>query len=399
MELQQVKVHGEDSSSMTGDNGIIMDFLTSFRNELLDRLGMLECRVSDLSDRCRKLEDRISGCRCCARYCDPEDEAEPTASEPRTDAKSSGAQIAKDGTPYFVQNGTVLISALNSHSDYPNGSWLGDDGDPKKRVRVPLDPKVVLDLNATCRTPEKMALKLLDLLFSRDVQANANISGSSKYGKQKLNPVYVYAILCHLVFTFNISESDWDRIKLSIDSKCRTAFRRKRKALEILEQTSRAPKESVAGENSASHAAKAPLALGSATTPLGSTRESIAASDDDDTHEVHDCETNGDDHVNHLLRAHPFEFNDLLTDSQDAAEDSVHSSVHAVEGDVISLDANVPDELISEGFLEVVHVSPETMLALQQTHKLQIQPDGTFLALPISSENGKDADKREPMPL
>lgn len=76
------------------------------------------------------------------------------------------------------------------------GSWLGDDGDPKKRVRVPLDPKVVLDLNATCRTPEKMALKLLDLLFTRDVQANSNISGSSKYGKQKLNPIFIYAILC-----------------------------------------------------------------------------------------------------------------------------------------------------------------------------------------------------------
>lgn len=60
---------------------------------------------------------------------------------------------------------------------------------------------------------------------------------------------------------------------------------------------------------------------------------------------------------------------------------------------------NVPDELISEGFLEVVHVSPETMLALQQTHKLQVQSDGTFLALPISSDNGNEGDKRETMPL
>jgi len=125
----------------------------------------------------------------------------------------------------------------------------------------------------------------------------------------------------------------------------------------------------------------------------------MVISDDDETHELHGSETNGDEHVNHLLRAHPFEFNDLLTDTQDAAEESVQSSVHAVGGDVISLDANVPEELISEGFLEVVHVSPETMLALQQTHKLQVQPDGTFLAMPINAEVNKDGEKREGMPL
>ena len=138
---------------------------------------------------------------------------------------------------------------------------------------------------------------------------------------------------------FNISESDWDRIKLSIDSKCRTAFRRKRKALEVLDQTSRASKESVLGENPSLHPAKTSLVLAAAATPLAGARDSMVASEDDETHELHDGETNGDEHVNHLLRAHPFEFNDILTDTQDAAEDSVQSSVHAVEGDVISLDA------------------------------------------------------------
>lgn len=142
------------------------------------------------------------------------------------------------------------------------------------------------------------------------------------------------------MFIFNISESDWDRIKLSIDSKCRTAFRRKRKALEILEQASKTPRETVlTGENSSQHVAKAPLVLATAPTTSGAPRESMPISDDDETHELHDSETNGDEHVNHLLRAHPFEFNDLLSDTQDAADDSVQSSVHAVEGDVISLDA------------------------------------------------------------
>ncbi|KAJ6657215.1 hypothetical protein lerEdw1_002804 [Lerista edwardsae] len=42
----------------------------------------------------------------------------------------------------------------------------------------------------------------------------------------------LFALLCftgHLFYKFGITESDWYRIKQSIDSKCRTAWRRKQR--------------------------------------------------------------------------------------------------------------------------------------------------------------------------
>ena len=37
----------------------------------------------------------------------------------------------------------------------------------------------------------------------------------------------------HLLYKFAITEEDWHRIKLNIDSKCRTAFRRKQRGLPL----------------------------------------------------------------------------------------------------------------------------------------------------------------------
>ena len=36
---------------------------------------------------------------------------------------------------------------------------------------------------------------------------------------------------CHLEYKFGIKEDDWFRIQVNIDSKCRTAFNKKRKAM------------------------------------------------------------------------------------------------------------------------------------------------------------------------
>lgn len=35
------------------------------------------------------------------------------------------------------------------------------------------------------------------------------------------------------MYMFDITEDDWNRIKLNIDSKCRTAFRRKLKGMPL----------------------------------------------------------------------------------------------------------------------------------------------------------------------
>lgn len=51
-------------------------------------------------------------------------------------------------------------------------------------------------LNTACRTPEKMALTLLDYLFDRETQACSNISGHGKHGKKQLDPLMIYGIKC-----------------------------------------------------------------------------------------------------------------------------------------------------------------------------------------------------------
>ncbi|MEQ2206505.1 hypothetical protein XENOCAPTIV_030294, partial [Xenoophorus captivus] len=54
----------------------------------------------------------------------------------------------------------------------------------------------------------------------------------------------------HLFHKFGISESDWYRIKQSIDSKCRTAWRRKQRgqSLAVKSFSKRTPRSTVAGK-------------------------------------------------------------------------------------------------------------------------------------------------------
>lgn len=128
---------------------------------------------------------------------------------------------------------SVQVITLNSESDFPDGSWLGDEGNPELRVRCPISPSNLLHVNTFCQTPEKMAVTLLDYLFPRDVLAVSNLSGKGKHGKKQLDPLMIYGIRCHLVYKFNIDKKDWYRIKQNMDSKCRTAWRKKVKGLPL----------------------------------------------------------------------------------------------------------------------------------------------------------------------
>ncbi|MED6290593.1 hypothetical protein CHARACLAT_014676, partial [Characodon lateralis] len=115
----------------------------------------------------------------------------------------------------------------------------------------------MLYISTNCRTAEKMALTLLDYLFHREVQAMSNLSGQGKHGKKQLDPLMIYGIRCHLFHKFGISESDWYRIKQSIDSKCRTAWRRKQRgqSLAVKSFSKRTPRSTVAEEGISDDAA------------------------------------------------------------------------------------------------------------------------------------------------
>ncbi|XP_068595494.1 protein BANP [Brachionichthys hirsutus] len=154
--------------------------------------------------------------------------------EESQDEQESGSEasdsVSNGGNSTNVQNGqNVTLITLNSEDDYPGGTWLGDENNPEMRVRCPVSPADMLHVTTNCRTAEKMALTMLDYLFHREIQAMSNLSGQGKHGKKQLDPLMIYGIRCHLFHKFDISESDWYRIKQSIDSKCRTAWRRKQR--------------------------------------------------------------------------------------------------------------------------------------------------------------------------
>lgn len=155
----------------------------------------------------------------------PEDSQEEQ--ESGSEASDSVSNSGQANNAQSTQNVTLIT--LNSEEDFPGGTWLGDENNPEMRVRCPVSPADMLHISTNCRSAEKMALTLLDYLFHREVQAMSNLSGQGKHGKKQLDPLMIYGIRCHLFYKFGITESDWYRIKQSIDSKCRTAWRRKQR--------------------------------------------------------------------------------------------------------------------------------------------------------------------------
>ncbi|XP_051545261.1 protein BANP isoform X1 [Myxocyprinus asiaticus] len=149
--------------------------------------------------------------------------------EDQESGSETSDSVSNSGQPSSQNANNVTLITLNSEEDYPTGTWLGDENNPEMRVRCPVSPADMLHITTNCRTAEKMALTLLDYLFHREVQAVSNLSGLGKHGKKQLDPLMIYGIRCQLFHKFAITESDWYRIKQSIDSKCRTAWRRKQR--------------------------------------------------------------------------------------------------------------------------------------------------------------------------
>ncbi|XP_054722274.1 protein BANP-like [Uloborus diversus] len=136
--------------------------------------------------------------------------------------------------PTSVEGKAPTHTFPNTEDSYPDGCWLGNPNDPDLRVRCGITPLELEDINSSCTTPEKMSLTLLDHLFDRETQAVSNISGTGKHGKRQLDPLKIYGIKCHVTYMFGISNVHWQRIKQNIDSKCRTAFRRKHKGMPLI---------------------------------------------------------------------------------------------------------------------------------------------------------------------
>ncbi|CAL1299890.1 unnamed protein product [Larinioides sclopetarius] len=218
----------------------LKDFLINFSKEITKKLDTIERQVDVLSENYDNIGKRV-------------DDLSMTVSK---QIETLGA-IAVNGDHVLSENGAVPVSSkvtfitLNREEDYPNGTWLGDPDNPERRVRCHITPTELFHIHATCTTAEKMALTLLDYLFDRETQACSNISGMGKHKKKQLNPLYVYGMKCHLNFNFGITEHDWNKIKQNLDSKCRTAFRRKIKGLPLTPKGTHPGNSSHSGEKEA----------------------------------------------------------------------------------------------------------------------------------------------------
>ncbi|XP_076032232.1 uncharacterized protein LOC143020015 isoform X2 [Oratosquilla oratoria] len=201
------------------------------------RLTSLETKAVVLVQMCNKLYAKIDNIeKLVSKQEENRVSSSKAANQPVLVRNVSQGEMPNDDT-----NGHMQVLTLNREEDYPNGSWLGDPSVVSKRVRCPITPQNLLHINSTCISPWKMALTLLDYLFTKEELSTSNLSGRSKWNKRQLDPLMIYGIRCHLQSKFGISARDWHKICLNMDSKCRSAWKRRVKGLVNPNRPNRAP--------------------------------------------------------------------------------------------------------------------------------------------------------------
>ncbi|KAG1675013.1 Protein FAM92A-A [Nymphon striatum] len=128
-------------------------------------------------------------------------------------------EILEENSNYSKEPEPIVPS--NTEDSYPYGSWLGDSDNAEKRVRCAISPTELEKINISLKTPEKMAVKLLDYLFDRDTLATSNISGASKHGKKQLCPLSMYGIkfIANESVTCDQAEIIGSAIQISLNGK------------------------------------------------------------------------------------------------------------------------------------------------------------------------------------
>ncbi|XP_023214948.1 protein BANP-like [Centruroides sculpturatus] len=354
-------------------NEALKKILAPIQQAIIQRLENIERKVENVNSRCQCLEEKVESVVCQIRENGYSNRFTLSASKGRTGTiiigvpPSNQTETVSRNTSSPSVGSNVQLITLNSAADYPNGSWLGDPENPEMRVRCHIVPSDLENINKSCTSPEKLALTLLDYLFDRETQACSNISGTGRHGKKQLDPLKIYGIRCHLIYKFNITEKDWHRIKQNLDSKCRTAFRRKQKGMPL---TVKAFRDRL--PPSYLH-----LMPGS---EMGSPPESpsviLTKSDSDDLHSISANETElGMDNSINLNHGIPMELHQ--TDS---------ASVSLPLNHIIGGQQVIQTE---HGEIQVVHATPEQFIQMQQSQQIQIFA-GTDVLKELQDSNPAD---------
>ncbi|KAF2360923.1 BEN domain [Trinorchestia longiramus] len=221
----------------------LIDEVHQLRMIVSDRLGSLESNVCVLSDTCSGVAVKLDTMEVLVQHTHDVLHGKEVITGASSEKLGMAYSCSDTGSEGRDAGSGVLATStgvmrLPGVEDYPDGTWLGDPDVPSRRVRSPITPQNLLHINSTCMTAEKMALTLLDYLFSRDELASSNISGRSRNNKKQLDPMMVYGIRCHLQYKFAITTKEWSRICQNMDSKCRSAWKRKMKSLPLVSQQS-----------------------------------------------------------------------------------------------------------------------------------------------------------------
>lgn len=351
-----------DSTDQLSHDQSIKQLLFTINKAICMRLDGIENSIEILNGRTKYLEEKMDDLISCVKTRPLSGGS--TSVSPGPSKKGGGAVIV--GLPQNGQTGqgvdsvqnmglgpNVTLITLNSEDDFPNGTWLGDETNPEMRVRVPITPSDLLHVHSNCRTAEKMALTMLDYLFDRETQASSNLSGMGKHGKKQLDPLMIYGIRCHLIHRFGITEADWHRIKQNMDSKCRTAFRRKQRGMPLTVKAFR----------------------GKSVPNFTGNPGDLTISDDDS---LQDSE----------LHIHQVDQDLKHVDSSLKQALSMHTIDNSIKQALTMHGDGLP-----HGEIQILHATPEQISQLQQAQHIQIlQGDQIIqLPLPISQADGTDA--------
>ncbi|XP_013409279.1 protein BANP isoform X1 [Lingula anatina] len=321
----------------------VKQILFNINKAICLRLDAIENKMLGMDKRTKLLEDKVD--KLLTTPSNPLASSTPGKNKsgavivglPQENRPSSDDDNSNCGQGVAGLGPNVTLITLNTEEDYPDGTWLGDESNPEMRVRVPVTPSDLLHVHSNCRTAEKMALTLLDYLFDRETQASSNLSGMGKHGKKQLDPLMIYGIRCHLIHRFGITEQDWHRIKLNIDSKCRTAFRRKQKGMPLTVK--------------AFH--------GKSPTQLGMTLRGMSGINSD-----------GEDSMQESA----------LTIHQPEGLDAAHSmaTLHSQLG------------ITQHGEVQILHATPEQIEQLREAHHIQVLNGDQVLQLKHGDLQGVD---------
>lgn len=194
--------------------------LVNIAHAVCSRLDVIDDQLEGICESTKCLEDQLH---------ELVGAQQQTCLKHRSSSLSARKQRKKESES--MNSPAVNVIHLNKEEDIPDGSWLGDENNPCKRVRVCISPRQLERINLSCTSAIKMALLLLDYLVDRNTQAVSNVNGTGKLGKHRLDPLVMYGIYCHLEHRFRITTKDWKRIQVHIDSKCRSAYRSKSRGL------------------------------------------------------------------------------------------------------------------------------------------------------------------------